>query len=100
MNTFNPSNWEAKAGNVCEFEATQSEFQDSQSYTEKPCLEKPKKGSKSHKMIIISWISTDIFTEIVYVMCVSTLLVSSEAVRQLTEQTKHQVIDSPCMFKG
>lgn len=37
--------------------------------------------------IIISWISTDIFTEIV--LCVyQPLLASSEAVRQLTERTK------------
>ena len=34
--TFNPSIWEAEA----------SEFQDSQGYTEKPCLEKTKKQTK------------------------------------------------------
>jgi hypothetical protein len=38
---FNPSTWEAEAGGFL-----QSEFQDSQSYTEKPCLEKPKKKKK------------------------------------------------------
>jgi hypothetical protein len=41
----NPSTWEAEAGGF-EFEASliglQSEFQDSQGYTEKPCLEKKK----------------------------------------------------------
>jgi hypothetical protein len=31
----------------------QSEFQDSQNYTEKPCLEKPKKGKKENKVIIV-----------------------------------------------
>jgi hypothetical protein len=39
---FNPSTWEAEAGQP----VLQSEFQDSQSYTEKPCLEKPKKKKK------------------------------------------------------
>jgi hypothetical protein len=35
---FNPSIWEAEAGGS----GLQSEFQDSQGYTEKPCLEKIK----------------------------------------------------------
>jgi hypothetical protein len=57
---FNPSTWEADAGRFLklnpkpktktEFEAgLQSEFQDSQGYTEKPCLEKPKKKKKKKK---------------------------------------------------
>jgi hypothetical protein len=37
---FNPSTQEAEAGG---FLSLQSEFQDSQGYTVKPCLEKPKK---------------------------------------------------------
>jgi hypothetical protein len=40
---FNPSTWEAEADG---FLSLQSEFQDSQGYTEKPCLEKPKKKKK------------------------------------------------------
>jgi hypothetical protein len=36
---FNPSTQEAEAGRVC-WSGLQSEFQDSQGYTEKPCLEK------------------------------------------------------------
>jgi hypothetical protein len=36
---FNPSTWETEAGGFL----SSSEFQDSQGYTEKPCLEKPKK---------------------------------------------------------
>jgi hypothetical protein len=47
---------------ISEFEASlepglQSEFQDSQGYTEKPCLEKPKKKKKKTKIIIIKEIS-------------------------------------------
>jgi hypothetical protein len=38
VHTFNPSTWEAEAGQP----GLQSEFQDSQGYTEKPCLEKNK----------------------------------------------------------
>jgi hypothetical protein len=34
VHTFDPSTWEAKAGQP----GLQSEFQDSQGYTEKPCL--------------------------------------------------------------
>jgi hypothetical protein len=37
---FNPSTQEAKAGRVRGQPGLQSEFQDSQGYTEKPCLEK------------------------------------------------------------
>jgi hypothetical protein len=36
---FNPSTWEAEAGG---FLSLQSEFQNSQGYTDKPCLEKPR----------------------------------------------------------
>jgi hypothetical protein len=40
---FNPSTWEAEAGRFLSSRqpGLQSEFQDSQGYTEKPCLEKP-----------------------------------------------------------
>jgi hypothetical protein len=44
---FNPSIWEAKAGRF--LPGLQSEFKDSQGYTEKPCLEKPKKKKKKKK---------------------------------------------------
>ena len=37
---FNPSTWEAEAGGFLSG-GLQSEFQDSQGYTEKPCFEKP-----------------------------------------------------------
>jgi hypothetical protein len=42
---FNPSTWEAEAGGFLSSRPAglQSEFQDSQRYTEKPCPEKPKK---------------------------------------------------------
>ena len=39
VHAFNPSTQEAEAGQP----GLQSEFQDSQSYTEKPCLEKTNK---------------------------------------------------------
>jgi hypothetical protein len=38
---FNPSIWEAEGRQISEFQASLSKFQDSQGYTEKPCLEKP-----------------------------------------------------------
>jgi hypothetical protein len=46
---FNPSIWEAETGRflVPGQLGLQSEFQDSQGYTEKPCLEKPKEKKKS-----------------------------------------------------
>jgi hypothetical protein len=46
--TFNPSTWEAEAGGffVRGQPGLQSEFQDSQGYTEKPCLEKEKERKK------------------------------------------------------
>jgi hypothetical protein len=42
---FNPSTWEAEAGGFLSLRPAclQSEFQDSQGYTEKPCLEKKTK---------------------------------------------------------
>jgi hypothetical protein len=40
VHAFNPSTWEAETGG---FLSLQSEFQESQGYTEKPCLEKKKK---------------------------------------------------------
>jgi hypothetical protein len=46
---FNPSTWEAEARGfflVHGQPALQSEFQDGQGYTEKPCLEKKKKKKK------------------------------------------------------
>jgi hypothetical protein len=42
---FNPSTLEAEAGRFLS-SGLQSEFQDNQGYTEKPCLEKPKKENK------------------------------------------------------
>jgi hypothetical protein len=46
---FNPSTWEAEAGGFLSLgqPGLQSEFQDSQAYTEKPCLEKPQKQNKT-----------------------------------------------------
>jgi hypothetical protein len=51
---FNPSIWEAKAGGSLSSRPAwstglQSEFQDSQSYTEKPCLEKQNKTKQKQK---------------------------------------------------
>jgi hypothetical protein len=46
---FNPSTREAEAGEVRGQPGLESEFQDSQSYTEKPCLEKSKKKKKKKK---------------------------------------------------
>jgi hypothetical protein len=45
---FNPSTWEAEAGEFLR-PAWSTEFQDSQGYTEKPCLEKKKKKKKKKK---------------------------------------------------
>jgi hypothetical protein len=42
--SFNPSNWKAEA--VRGQPGLPSEFQDSQGYTEKPCLEKTKRKKK------------------------------------------------------
>jgi hypothetical protein len=53
VHAFNPSTWEAEAGGFLSSRSAwclQSEFQDSQGYTEKPCLEKPKpKNPKAQK---------------------------------------------------
>jgi hypothetical protein len=46
---FNPSTWEAEAGGFLGQPDLQSEFQDSQGYTEKPCLKKKKKKKKRKK---------------------------------------------------
>jgi hypothetical protein len=43
VHDFNPSTWKAEAGG---FLSLQSEFQDSQGYTEKPCIEKKNKNQK------------------------------------------------------
>jgi hypothetical protein len=45
---FNYSTWEAEAGGFLRTRL-QSEFQDSQSYTEKPCLKKTNKQTKHQK---------------------------------------------------
>ena len=48
---FNPSTWQAEAGGFLSSSqpGLQSEFQDSQGYTEKPCLKKPKEKKKEKK---------------------------------------------------
>jgi hypothetical protein len=45
VHAFNPSTWEAEAGRLLSSgqPGIQSEFQNSQGYTEKPCLKKKKK---------------------------------------------------------
>jgi hypothetical protein len=49
MHAFNPSTWEAEAGGFLSSRPAclQSEFQDSQDYTEKPCLEPPPPKKKN-----------------------------------------------------
>ena len=48
--TFNPSAWEAEAGGFLSSSLPlQSEFQDSQGYTEKPCFDRKKKGRKKER---------------------------------------------------
>jgi hypothetical protein len=51
VHAFNPSTWEAEAGRflVRGQPGLYSEFQDSQSYTEQPCLEKNKQIKKKKK---------------------------------------------------
>ena len=50
VHTFNTSTWEAESGGFLNSRpAWSTEFQDSQGYTEKPCLEKPKKKRKEKK---------------------------------------------------
>ena len=51
---FNPSTWQAEAGEFLSLRpgsqpGLQSEFQDSQGYTKKPCLEKNKNKNKTNK---------------------------------------------------
>jgi hypothetical protein len=47
---FNPSTWVAEAdGFLSSRPGLQSEFQNSQGYTEKPCLKKKKKKKKKRK---------------------------------------------------
>jgi hypothetical protein len=48
--TFHPSTWEAEAGGFLSSRpGLQSEFQDSQGYTEKPCLKKTKIKERKKK---------------------------------------------------
>ena len=51
VHTFNPSTREAEVGGFLSSRPAciQSEFQDSQGYTEKPCLEKQKTKNKKQK---------------------------------------------------
>jgi hypothetical protein len=51
VHAFNPSTREAEAGGFLSRgqSGLQSEFQDSQGYTEKPCLKKPKKEKRKRK---------------------------------------------------
>jgi hypothetical protein len=58
VHTFNPSIWEAEAGDfwVRGQPGLQREFQDSQGFTEKPCLKKPKKKKKK-TILIVEWLS-------------------------------------------
>jgi hypothetical protein len=42
VHAFNPSTWEAEAGRFLIQIGLQSELQNSQAYTEKPCLKKQK----------------------------------------------------------
>jgi hypothetical protein len=51
--TFNLSTWETEAGGFLSLRpAWSTKFQDSQGYTEKPCLKKPKK-----RLLVLSTIS-------------------------------------------
>ena len=50
---FNPSTWEAEAGRFLSLRPAWSiEFQDSQGYTEKPCLEKQNKQTKKKSISV------------------------------------------------
>jgi hypothetical protein len=58
--SFNPSTWETEAGGFLSSgqPGLQSEFQDSQGYTEKPCLEKQKQkqtNKQTKSQIINNW---------------------------------------------
>ena len=46
---FNPSTWEAEADGFLGQPGLQSELQDSQGYTEKPCLRKKQKTKTKNK---------------------------------------------------
>jgi hypothetical protein len=60
----------------------QSEFQDSQGYTEKPCLEKPKKKKKQNELTGSWWRKVDIlFSDIV------------------TGQVAHTPVNNPSLVK-
>jgi hypothetical protein len=50
FNSCNPSTWEAEAGGFLNSRppGLQSEFQESQGYTEKPCLEKKKPNQNNN----------------------------------------------------
>jgi hypothetical protein len=85
---FNPSAWEAEAGRFLSSKSAsglQSEFQDSQSYTEKPCLEKTKtkankQKKKTHWQLVnlennVSWFYIESLTQYFshWRMCVTVL---------------------------
>jgi hypothetical protein len=54
---FNPSTWEAETGGFLSSKpAWSTKFQDSQDYTEKPCLEKPRKTKKKKKKKKRKWV--------------------------------------------
>jgi hypothetical protein len=52
MHAFNVSTWEAEAGGFLSLRPAWSidEFQDSQGYTEKPCLEKAKQQQQKNEI--------------------------------------------------
>jgi hypothetical protein len=52
---FNPSTWEAEAGGFQGQPGLQNEFQDSQDYTEKHCLEKQNKQTKGSHNLKVSF---------------------------------------------
>ena len=56
MHTFNPSTWEAEAGGFLSRgqPGLQNGFQDSQGYTEKPCLKKTKTNKKQNKKRVVT----------------------------------------------
>jgi hypothetical protein len=58
VHAFNPRTWETEAGGFLGSRPAWSiewEFQDSQSYTKKPCLEKNKKQKQKKKKHLWSW---------------------------------------------
>jgi hypothetical protein len=54
----NPNTWEAEAGSfwVRGQPGLQSEFQDSQGYTEKPCLKKQNKTKQNNHTIVFHYL--------------------------------------------